>query len=98
MSKKYNEEKKEAREEIITLLTKADKVFRQSKTKANNYIKKARKLAMKYNIRIKKDLKRKICKHCYSYLKPGFNVQVRTQPGRVVVTCKECNKVMRYVY
>jgi|SRR3989344_4900131 len=87
-----------AKEEIINLFTKAENVFKQNKTKSNEFIKKARKLAMQKNIKISKEFKRKYCRHCNSYLVPGKNCRVRTQPGRVVYTCLECKKFMRFVY
>ncbi len=87
-----------ARNEIVMLFTKAENVFKQSKSKSNEYIKKARKLAMQKNIKIPKEFKRKYCRHCCSFLMPGKNCRVRTQPGRVVYTCMECKKFMRFVY
>lgn len=87
-----------AKEEVKQLFVKAEIAFKQNKTKSKEYVKKARKLAMQKNIKIPKELKRTYCKHCYSFLSPGKNCRVRTQPGRVIYTCLECKKFVRFVY
>lgn len=98
---KYRDKKKEkeiARERIKELFKQAEKVFPKSKARANRYIELARKIAMKVNIRIPKVLKRKFCKHCYSYLKPGTNARIRTRDGKVIIYCQECKKYTRIPY
>ena len=49
---------------------------------------------MKYKLRLGK-LKRKFCKHCYSYLMPGVNSRTRTKDGKVVIYCSECKNYTR---
>ena len=68
--------------------------------RANRYVFLARKLAMKYQVRIPKDLRRKFCHKCYHYLLPGKNVSVRTNPKTkaVEMTCKDCKHINRYPY
>lgn len=86
-----------AEERINILFNLAKKEFkRRNKKLANRYIHIARKIAMKVNYRIPKKYKRQFCKHCYSFLVPGKNLKVRMHKGRVIYTCKECNKVMRF--
>jgi len=79
-------------EEIKELFAKAEK----HPSKANFYIKEARRLAMKYRIRLPSNLKKLFCKHCYTYLMPGVNSRVRTQNGKLVITCLECKKFTRF--
>lgn len=91
-------EKKQAPDKLKEFIELADKSFSSSKQKANNYVRKARRLAMKHKIRWPRGLKRRFCKHCYSYLKPGANCRIRTKQGKVVYYCLECKKYMRFPY
>jgi ribonuclease P protein subunit RPR2 len=65
---------------------------------ANDKVRKARRLAMKFQIKLPAVLQRKFCKHCYSFLRPGVNLRVRTQKGHVVYYCLECKKFSRFPY
>jgi ribonuclease P protein subunit RPR2 len=88
--------KEVARERIKKLFSEADKVFSKDKKLANRYVNLARKIAMKLNLRMPRGYKRKFCKHCYSYLKPGKNLRVRIKGKKVVYYCLECKKFMRF--
>lgn len=79
--------RKNALEEIKSLFLKA----KQYPSKADNYVKKARKLGMKVNLSIPKELKRKYCKHCNSYFRLG-NYRVRTRNKMIVYSCFKCRK------
>lgn len=85
-----------ARERIKKLFAEADKAFSKDKKLANRYVALARKIAMKFNLRMPGGYKRKFCKHCYSYLKPGKNLRVRTKDKKVIYYCLECKKFMRF--
>ncbi len=99
ISKKKSKKNREiVKERIEKLFKQAKKVFRKDKKLANRYVKLARELAMKYRIKIPRKLKRKFCKHCYSYLIPGENCRVRTRGSKVVYYCMECKKYMRFPY
>jgi ribonuclease P protein subunit RPR2 len=63
---------------------------------ANRYVLLARKIAMKVNLKIPKEFKRKYCKHCNSYLRPGVNCRIRNNRSQVVYKCLDCNKFMRF--
>lgn len=94
--KRINEEsKKIAKERIKRLFDKADQRFNDDPSLANRYVTLARKLAMKYKIRIPSELRRKFCKHCYKYLRPGVNLRTRTREGKLVYYCLECKKFWR---
>jgi len=85
-----------ARDRVKKLFEQADVVFLKDKKLANRYVGLARKIAMKFNLRMPNGYKRKYCKHCYSYLKPGVNLRVRTKDRKVVYYCLECKKFMRF--
>jgi len=96
---KNSQQKKElVRHKIEVLFKEANGAFKQDKAKANNLVKKARNLSMKYKVKIPNKLKRRFCKHCYSYLMPGTNCRIRTKEGKVVIYCIECKKFTRIPY
>src|SRR3989344_8616958 len=88
-------QKEIALQRIKILFQQAEDVFSKDKALANRYISLARKLAMKVHAQIPRELKRRICKHCYSYLKPGVNARIRTREGKVIISCFECKKFTR---
>jgi len=90
-----NNNTKIAQERVKILFKEADKVFKKSPKLANRYVELARKIAMKVNYRLPKYLKRKFCKHCYSYLKPGVNSRIRLHKNKVIIYCKICKKYTR---
>ena len=94
--KTSNKYKLIAKERINTLFEQADEVFKKDKRLANRYVDLARKIAMKARISIPKELKRRYCKHCYSYLKPGVNSRIRTRDKKIIYYCMNCKKYMRF--
>jgi len=90
-----SKQKEIALQRIKILFQQADEAFPKDKARANRYISLARKIAMKVHAQIPQELKRRFCKHCYNYLKPGVNARIRTRPGKVVISCLECKKFMR---
>ena len=67
--------------------------------RANRYVFLARKLAMKYNVKMEREQRRKFCHKCYHYLH-AKNLKVRTNPKTkaVEITCLDCKHVNRYPY
>ncbi len=89
-----------AKERIKRLFEMADKSFRKDPDRSHRYVQLARKIGMRYNVRIPREMRTMFCKKCYKYLKANINSRVRTRStqGAVVVTCLECGHVMRYPY
>ena len=85
-----------ARERIEILFKEADAVFHEDSSLSQRYVDLARKLSMKYRVRMPRELKRRFCKHCYCFLKPGVNVRIRNQEGKMVYYCFSCKKFMRF--
>ena len=83
--------KKEFLDKITDLFNKA-----KSSKNPNDYVRKARRLAMKVNTPIPKELKRKYCKHCYNYFSSG-NYRVRTRNRMVVYYCLNCKKYSKFI-
>lgn len=90
-----DKQKEIAKERVMTLFEQAETMFPKRKDLANRYVGLARKISMKVRMRIPSELKRRFCKHCYKYLKPGINARIRTRAGKVIISCLECNKFMR---
>ena len=61
-------QKKVARERIETLFIKAGEIFSEKPERSHRYVEMARKIAMRYNVRIPSGLKKRFCKKCYKYL------------------------------
>ncbi len=87
-----------AKERIEILFKQAKEQFEKEPLLSKRYVQLARKIALKYKIRLPRELKRKICKHCHTFLVLGKNLRVRTQKGHLVYTCLECNEVMRFPF
>ena len=90
-------EKKEAMQKIETLFSEARMQFSKNPNLSDKYVSLARKIVMKYRIKMPRELKRKFCKHCYSYLVPNKNCRVRIHKSRVIYFCNNCKKFMRFV-
>jgi len=82
-----------ARERIKTLFEEAEKATTQDLS--NKYVNTARKIAMKFNLRLPRYYNRKFCKHCYNYFR-NQNYRVRTKNNNVVYYCLNCKKHARF--
>lgn len=63
--------------------------------RARRYVDLARRLGMRYNVRVPAEFKRRFCKECLAYLVPSVNARVRVGRGRVVITCMACGAIQR---
>ncbi len=90
-----NKQKEIAAERVRTLFGQAELIFSTDKALADRYVHLARKIAMKVKLRLPKELKRKYCKFCYAYLRPGVNSRSRIRKGKVIIACLECKKFTR---
>src|SRR3989344_1664536 len=95
---KKRKEAKEAISKIKEYFDAASTSFPKSRKTANDYVRKARNLSMKYKIKIPISLKRRFCKNCYSYLVPGINLRIRLHGRNVIYYCLECKRFMRFPY
>jgi ribonuclease P protein subunit RPR2 len=88
--------KKIAMEQVEQLLGQADEVFGRRRDLADRYVELAWKIKTKYNLRLPKELKRKFCRKCLSFWRPGATCRVRKARGRVNVTCMRCGRIFRF--
>ncbi|MBN2052883.1 ribonuclease P [Candidatus Woesearchaeota archaeon] len=91
-------ERKLALDRIDSLFSEAEKQFKEHPELSNRYVELARKIAMKSKVRIRSELKKRLCKHCHSYLKLGINCRVRLSQKHMSYYCLNCRKFMRFPY
>jgi len=89
-----------AKERIQILFDLAKKEFKTHPERSKRYIQLLRKIGLRYNIRLPKEIKRSFCKNCNSLLIPGLSSEVRLnkRTKSVNIRCKNCNKIYRYPY
>jgi len=82
-----------ARERIHTLFTLAERTFHEDPAVAQRYVNIARRIAMAAKLRLPKQYRRQVCRHCKNFILPGVNCRVRTRQRRephLVITCFNC--------
>jgi ribonuclease P protein subunit RPR2 len=85
-----------ARERIDILFEFAERERARGRYgRLDRYVELARKIGMRYNVRIPAEYKRRFCKHCYSYLLPGKTAEFRTRNKFIVIHCNKCGGLMR---
>ena len=90
--------KRIAMQRIRTLFHMAKETFREDPALAQRYVDTARKIAMAAKIRLPREYRRQLCKHCKSFILPGVNCRVRVKQRRethLVITCLICGKQTR---
>ena len=87
-----------ARERIDILFKLADESFEKYPERSDRYVEMARNIATKYNLRMPRIWKRKFCKNCNKFLKPGNNCQVRLKDSCVAIKCLECGNIVNIPY
>ena len=87
-----------ARERIDILFKFAEESFDEHPERSHRYVKMARNISTKYNMRMPRIWKKRFCKNCYKFLKPGKNCQIRLKDSSVTIKCLECGNVMKVPY
>lgn len=65
--------------------------------RSREYVRLARRLAERHRLSLPRSFDRAACDRCDVYQRPGVNVRVRTQRGRVIRRC-DCGATARYPY
>lgn len=85
-----------AKERIVLLMQQADRAALGGDVElADRYVDMARRIGMRYNVRVTSAFRRRFCRACYGYLHPGVTARTRLSRGRVVTTCLRCGHVSR---
>ena len=100
---KDNRNKKKQQQDVAKsrmneLFSQADKVFKKSVELANRYVELARKISLKYKVPFTKEQKMQFCKKCNSFLKTGVNSKIRVSQGKVIIHCKNCKNMRKFIY
>jgi ribonuclease P protein subunit RPR2 len=93
-----NATKRMALSRIRTLFNLANEIYSEDPRLAQRYVDIARKIAMAARVRLPKENRRQVCRHCKSFILPGVTCRVRIKQKRephVVITCLNCGKHMR---
>jgi ribonuclease P protein subunit RPR2 len=77
-------------ERIERLFELAERASEKRPELSDRYVKLAWKISTRYNVRLPTTLKRKFCRKCLSFLRPGISCRVRIQSGCVTITCLRC--------
>lgn len=97
--RRKGEERRIARERIERLFRLAEaEALKANDARANRYAGLARRIGMRYNVRLPSEFKRRVCKGCHAYLLPPRTARVRVGESRVTTTCLACGTVMRFPY
>lgn len=96
MSKKSTQQREIAKNRIKFLFQHAEEVFKEDSNLSDRYVKIARRIAMKYKIRLPSSLKKRFCKHCHKYLVPSVNCRIRIHKHRLIYYCLSCKHYMRH--
>src|SRR5256885_14474640 len=92
-------ERRIALERMTTLFHLAEReALQRHAGRARRYVELARRIGMRYNVRVPAPFKRSFCKKCFAFLLPSVTARIRVGEGRVVVTCGACGAVQRYPY
>lgn len=87
-----------ARERIDILFKLAEESFKKHPERADRYVEMARNIATKYNMRMPRIWKRRFCKNCNKFLKPGSNCQIRLRDSCVTIKCLKCGNMVNVPY
>lgn len=87
-----------AKQRIETLFGLAKETFDQDPLLAQRYVDIARRIAMSAKVRLPRQHRSQVCRHCKGFMLPGANCRVRVRQLRephVVITCLKCGKQTR---
>lgn len=90
--------KRIAMQRIRTLFHLARETVHEDTALAQRYVDIARKVAMAAKVRLPKEYRSQVCRHCKSFILPGVNCRVRIKQRRephMVITCLNCGNQMR---
>ena len=82
-------------ERMNILFERAEMEFITHPERSHRYTELARKLSMKYNVKIPEKWSRRYCRKCGKFLYYGHNSTVRLVNQRVNIICGECGHVMK---
>ena len=96
-SKKPDWQIKIAKERIQILFRLAERELDKHPERSRRYVELARKIGLRYNIRLPKQIKRKFCKKCNTLLYIGKTAKEleSTLPNLKLVKCLNCGEIKK---
>src|SRR5947208_14113568 len=92
-------ERRIAGERMVTLFRLAEsEALRRHPGRARRYVELARRVGMRYNVRVPGPFKRSFCKKSCAFVLPSVSARVRVRRAGVVVTCPACGTTQRFPY
>jgi ribonuclease P protein subunit RPR2 len=89
-----------AKERIRILFSLAKSQLEKNPERSKRYVELARKIGLRYNIRLEKSMKRSFCKSCNSILISGKTSLSRLDSKKKTlnIICKNCGNIIRIPY
>lgn len=90
-------QKRIAEERIEILFHLAEKNFLKNPDRSRRYIELARKIGLRYNVRMSREQKKSFCKKCNTLLKKGKSAKLEVDKEHriMLLKCLNCNTVYR---
>jgi len=100
ISKKPTWQREIAKERIQILFDLARKSLETHPNRSRRYIELARKIGLRYNIRLAKEQKKSFCKKCNTMLIAGKTATIRldSNHGILTIKCQNCKNIYRHAY
>jgi len=97
LRQKRSKQKAMAVSQVDTILTEALETAKNDITLAKQQAAIARRICLKFNIRLPYQKRQLFCRGCKIFIVPGINARVRTSSKQkiLLLTCLECNHVYR---
>jgi len=83
---------------VKELIKQADAVYSKDKALADRYARMAYRIMLKFKLKLPNSIKKRICKHCHRFLKPGANCRIRLGKSMIIYYCLDCKHHMRFRY
>ncbi len=88
-----------ARERIKILFFLAKKELKQKPERSRRYIELARKISLRYNIRLDRKLKKSFCKKCNTLFTTETSIhRIDSKKKTLNIICKNCGNIIRIPY
>jgi ribonuclease P protein subunit RPR2 len=95
-----SEERVLAQERMRRLVALAETAQRRADPprEVKRYVSLARRIGMRYQVSLPRDVRRRLCRGCETILIPGKTARHRVTSGRLAVTCLSCGTIKRYPF
>ncbi len=87
-----------AEERIGILFQQAEEELSYNPERSHRYVQMAQNIAQKYNLKIKETWRRRFCKNCQHFIRPGLNSEIRLFNSSLIIKCLDCGDIRRIPY